>query len=141
MKKEKIVISFIAVLIGIFVAGIAFYLYQSTKTIPDSQTKTITVTPPTPTASASIFLSIDKPTDEEVVSTKTIIVSGKTRPDATILISTSTVDQVITPARNGNFSATVTIGDDQNLIEIMAISPTGEETKITRTVTYSTESF
>lgn len=141
MKTEKIVISFIAVLIGIFVAGIAFYLYQSTKTIPDSQTKTITVTPPTPTQSASIFLSIDKPVDEEVVNTKTITVSGKTSPEATIIISTDTTDQVITPARNGNFSATITIGDDQNHIEIMAVAPNGDETRITRTVTYSTESF
>ncbi len=141
MKTEKIVLSFIAVVVGILVAGLIFYLYQATKTISPSNTKTVSPSSVTPTPKSTIFLSLDRPKDEEVVDTKTITISGKTAPDATIVISTPSDDQVISPAKNGNFSSNVTIGDGENLITVTAIAVNGEEVKILRTVTFSTESF
>lgn len=142
MKAEKIIISFLASLIGIFVAGIAFYLYQATKAPSTSETKTITISPPTPTQSPSSFIFIvDTPKDEEVVSNKTLIISGKTIPEAAIIISTALGDEVVTPSKNGSFSTSVTLEDNQNHIEMVAVAPNGEEKKIVKTVTYSTESF
>lgn len=141
MKKEKIVLSFIAVLIGILVAGVAFYFYQGTKTIPDESTLTKNALSPTPTQKPSIFLSVDTPEDGTVSEVKTIKISGKTIPEAIVVISTETNDQVITPASNGNFSTNATIGNDQNILVITAIAPNGEEASITRTVTFSTENF
>lgn len=141
MKTEKIVISSLAVVVGILVAGAFFYFYQQTKTIPQNQTKVISLAQPTPTLKPSIFLSVDKPTDEEVVDTKIISVSGKTDPMSIIIITTNSEDQIITPAQNGNFSATVTIDNGANKITITAIAQNGEEVKIVRTVTYSTENF
>lgn len=144
MKAEKIVISFIAVAIGILVAGGAFYFYQRTKTIPEeeSETRSIAVSKkPTPSPKPSIFLTVESPKDEEVFDQKTITISGKTDPEATIFISTAVNDQVLEPARNGNFSTTQTIQDGQNRIEITAISKNGEETTVVRTVTFSTEVF
>lgn len=141
MKTEKIILSFIAVAIGILVSGIGFYFYQSTKTISPSKTKTISISKPSPTTPPSIFLAVDNPKDEDVIDKKIINISGKTTADAVIVISTEANDQVIPPASNGNFSATATIGDGQNQIEITAIVPNGEEAKIIRTITYSTESF
>ncbi|MDP2649334.1 MAG: hypothetical protein Q8P10_00665 [bacterium] len=141
MKTEKLVISFIAIVVGIIVAGGAFYLYQTTKTIPSSKTKTVTLATPIPAQTSSIFLSIDNPKDESVVDSKTLIVSGKTEKDATLVVLTDSVDQVITPAANGNFSTTVTLNDGENHIEITAIAPDGNETKVDRTVTFSTEQF
>ncbi|MFH1833284.1 MAG: hypothetical protein ABH816_03960 [Candidatus Levyibacteriota bacterium] len=141
MKTERIVISFIAVAIGILFAGIVFYFYQTTKVVPASQTKTITVTSPSPTSSPSISLSVDNPKDEAVSDTKIISVSGKTTTDAVIAIITNSQNQVVTPASNGNFSANITLDDRQNEIEITAIAANGEETRIVRTVTYSTENF
>lgn len=124
------------------VAGLAFYLYQATKTISPSNTKTVSPSSPSPTPKSTIFLSLDRPKDEEVVDTKTITISGKTTSDATIVISTPSDDQVISPAaKNGDFSSTVTIGDGENLITVTAIAVNGEEVKILRTVTFSTESF
>lgn len=141
MKTEKVVISFIAVAIGILVAGILFYLYQTTKTIPPSKTKTVTITPLSPTPQASIFLSLDKPKDEEVLDSRTVTIAGKTVKGAIVVISTYASDDVITPASNGSFSTTATLDDGQNLIEITAIAPNGEEIKTTKVVTYSTENF
>src|SRR5689334_8491471 len=98
MKIEKIALSFIAVIIGLLVAGIAFFLYQSTKTIPSSKIPKITITNPTPTLVPTIFLSIDKPLDGTVVAQKSITISGKTKNDTTLVVSTQTDDQVIAPA-------------------------------------------
>ncbi|MBI2074577.1 MAG: hypothetical protein HYT83_01925 [Candidatus Levybacteria bacterium] len=141
MKAEKIVISFIAVLIGVLVAGAAFYFYQSTKIVSPSQIKTVSIKSPTPTPSSSIFLSVENPKNEDVVDTKTITVNGKTTSDAVIILSTISDDQVFTPTKIGSFSTTTTLNDGANLITITAIAPNGEEVKITKTVTYSTESF
>ena len=96
---------------------------------------------PSPTPKPSIFLSLDRPKDEEVVSKKVVTLSGKTIPDAIISIILENSQDMITPALNGDFSTTVTLEDGQNLIEITAISQNGESTKALRTVTFSTEEF
>jgi hypothetical protein len=62
-------------------------------------------------------------------------------PNTTIIVSTEINDQVVNPAANGNFTLDTTIDNGTNLIQITAIFPNGEEKKMTRTVTYSTESF
>ncbi|MDO8686730.1 MAG: hypothetical protein Q7K11_00780 [Candidatus Berkelbacteria bacterium] len=141
MKTEKVIFSFIAILGGILITGVAFFLYQSTKVVPSSKTKTVSIAQPSPTPKSSIYLTIESPKNEDVVDTKTITVSGKTIPEATIVISSGDFDQVISPARNGDFTATLTIGDGQNKIDITAIAPNGEDIKTTRIITFSTESF
>lgn len=145
MKTERIVLSFIAVVVGILCAALIFYLYQSTKTIPDSQTKPITLRttdqPTLPPTKSSIYLVVDHPKDEEVTDKKTVTVSGKTLPNAVVIITTSIFDEVVTPALNGDFTTTVSIEDDTNQIVITAIAQNGEETKVIKTITYSTESF
>lgn len=146
MKTERIVLSFIAVLIGILVAAGGFYFYQTTKLVSVPQTKNNTSVTPLPnnikpTPLPSISLSVDSPQDEEVVDNKSVTVSGKTTPGAVLIVSTNSNDDTITPASNGNFSTTVTINDGPNQIEITAVAPNGESTKVIRTVTFSTENF
>ena len=142
MKTEKVVISFIAVVIGILVSAVAFYFYQTTKIVPISPTKTVTLSPTnTPEQKNKIFITLDSPVDEEVIQIRTVTISGKTIPDAVIIISTAVNDQVVTPAQNGSFSTTAVLDNGENVIEITAIDKNGQEAKITRTVTVSTESF
>ncbi|HLD01944.1 MAG TPA: hypothetical protein VJC10_03630 [Patescibacteria group bacterium] len=142
MKAERLILSFIAILIGLLVAGVAFYFYQSTKKLKNADTKTITIKiNPSPTPDTSLFLTIDSPKDEAVFSRKTITISGKTKPDATILISTELSDEVVKPARNGNFSTTLSIGDEASIIEITAFFANGEQKTIRRTVSFTTEEF
>ena len=144
MKTERIVLSFVAILVGLLAAGVAFYLYQMTKTVPASKSQPLTLgsqITPTPTPDNGNFLSIDSPKDEDVSTTQTITVSGKTAKDATVIVSSEDSDQVVKPAANGNFSLTLNIGSGTTLIHITSVFANGEETSVTRTITYSTENF
>ncbi|HYM65228.1 MAG TPA: hypothetical protein VES68_01980 [Candidatus Sulfotelmatobacter sp.] len=140
MKQERVILSFIMVLIGLLVAGLAFYFYQSTKVVSDNSTAS-TILTPTPTPRPTIFLSLSQPVNESVVTSKTLNVSGKTNPEATVVVVTDSDQQVFKPSSQGNFSTSVTLTDDQNLITIWAISPNGESTSVQKTVTYSTDNF
>jgi len=144
MRIEKIILSLVAIIVGLAAAGVAFYLYQMTKTLPPSKTQTITIKnqiSPSPTPNAKNFLTVEDPKDEFVTDKKIITISGKTKPGATIIITTENNDQIVNAAINGDFTLTTTIGNGTNIIQITAIFTNGEEKKVTRTVTYSTESF
>ncbi len=144
MKAEKVILSLVAVIVGLIAAGVAFYLYQMTKTVPLAKNQPLTVKTqitPTPTPNNENFLTVENPKDESVVNTKTITITGKTSPKATIIVSTETSDQVVVPASNGDFTLSDTISDGTNMIQITAVFPDGEEKKVIRTVTYSTENF
>lgn len=141
MKAERLILSLVAIFVGLLVAGGAFYVYQMTKTLPPQETKALTIVAPTPTPDTGNFFVVDSPKDAEVLTKKTITVSGKTLPDATIIISSETGDDVIKPASNGSFSVTHTIGADSNLLSITSVFPNGEEQTIVRTVNFSSEEF
>ena len=141
MRAEKIVLSFIAVLIGLTVAGVVFYFYQSTKVISPGSLKTIKLGASPSPVKSSLFLKLDSPKDESTTDNKTVTISGQTSPQATIIINTPTSDQVIPPSAVGDFSTTVTIGDDENRIYVTAVGPKGDEVQKILTVTYTTETF
>lgn len=141
MRFEKVFLSFFAILIGLIVAGIAFYFYQSTKIVSPNSIRTIKLAP-TPTPSAMpLPLAIDSPVDESVTSNPTMTISGTTVPNATVMINTATKDQVIPASSTGTFSTTMTLNDNENRIIITAIDSNGNESQKTITVTYSTEDF
>jgi hypothetical protein len=141
MKQERVILSFVAVLIGLLAAGIAFYFYQSTRTVSSSNQITINAPTPTPTPRPTVYIALNAPGDEIVVDNKTLVVNGKTNPNATMIIYTDSGQEIIQPSTQGDFSVTLTLGNGQNLIKIMSILPGGETTTLQRTVTYSTESF
>lgn len=144
MSKEKVILSFIAVLVGLFVAGVAFFLYQSTKKIPETEKQFAQDVSPTPIKKKnmdSFPLTIDAPKDGSVAEHKTITVAGKTDPHATVIISTELEDDVATPTTDGSFTTTVNLADGENQITITAIGEDGRETSVVRVVTFSTESF
>ena len=141
MKTEKFILSFIATVFGLLVAGLAFYLFQATKTVTPNNTKTVSFISPTPTPLPSIFLTVDRPKDEEVVVNKVEIVSGKTTSNAVVIVITETSEDVMAPAENGDFSTTVNLNEGQNVLEVISIARNGESIRIKKTVTYSQEEF
>jgi hypothetical protein len=141
MKFEQLILSFVAIVFGLFVAGIAFFIYQSTKTVSPNNIKTIKIQNTSPTPGAAVPLTIDSPVDESVSTTKVITVSGKTDPAATVIVSTDGTDTVVTPTSMGAFSLTVTLTDNENILRILAVMPDGKETLKTLTVNYTTEDF
>lgn len=143
MKAEKIILSFIGVFCGLLVAASAFYFYQINNK-PVKKVKSVAIAKPTPTPTPppnAFFVNIDEPADESVSDKKTLTIAGKSIADATLIISSPTIDQVIQPSENGDFSTTTTLDSGENQIIITAIAPNGEEIKKTITVTYSNESF
>jgi len=141
MKQERVILSFIFVLIGLLVAGILFYFYQSTKVVNNAPSNVTSSPTPTVGAKSNIFITLNQPTDEVVVDNKTLQISGKTITNATIVIITDSNQFVLQPTSQGNFSTTVTLDNGQNLITIQAIAQNGETVSVKRTVTYSTENF
>jgi hypothetical protein len=143
MKAERVILSFLAVIVGLIAAGGAFYLYQMTKVVPDKD-NTLTLVPKvsvSPTPDKANLLTIDSPKDEEVVNKKSVTVSGKTRNDATVIVTSEDNDVVVKPASNGNFSVTQSIPSGTTIIYVTAIFPNGDEKTLTRTITFSTEDF
>jgi hypothetical protein len=141
MKQERVILSFIMVVIGLLVAGVAFYIYQGTKTINTPKT-TVSIASPSPTPiTNSIYLNISSPTDESVTDNKTITVSGQTAPNATIVIMTESNQEVIQSSGQGDFSTTIVANSGENLIRITAFGSDGQSISTQRTITYSTENF
>lgn len=141
MKKEKIILTFFISIICVIVAIGLFYIYQSTKQINPSELKTIRVDNPTPTPSSSLFLSIDSPKDEEVVNERSLKISGKTLPDAKIIVLTEGSEEAALPTDDGSFSTDINLATGENIIEISAVAPNGEIVKVKRVVSFSSESF
>src|SRR5438105_3744583 len=104
MKAEKLILSVVAIIVGLIAAGIAFYLYQITKTLPPAKDQTITIKPkttPIPTPNSENFLTVETPKNEEVFDKKTITISGKTTPKSNIIVSSVNNDQVVSPSETG----------------------------------------
>jgi hypothetical protein len=141
MKKEKVVLSFIGIAIGLICAGVVFYLYQTTKALNIGD-NIIKATPtPTQAVKSNLLLTIAEPGDEKVVENKVITLSGQTNPDSTVIVITESNQEVLKPTKMGAFSTTLTLTDGQNLIKVVSYSTNGESTSKDITVTYSKEDF
>jgi len=141
MKKEKILLLLIASVVGLIVAGIGFYIYESSKNIPTEKIKKVAVIAPTPTPKPSIYLNVASPKNELVTDKRILTVSGKTIPNSNIIVLSPIDESAGTASSDGNFSLTVNLSDDQNIIRITAIAPNGETISEIRIVTFSTENF
>jgi hypothetical protein len=144
MRAEKVVLSFVAVLVGLIAAGAAFYLYQATRALPSSKTEPIEIAAsptPEPLSDKEHLFKVDNPKDEAVFDKRQVEVSGQTVRGATIIVSTEDGDEVVEPSDNGEFNLTITIPSGTSIMQITAIFSDGTEKRITRTVTFSTENF
>ncbi len=141
MKQERVVLSFIMVLIGLVVAGGAFFFYQSTKAKAPQETQNQASISPTPIPDSGFFLQVNSPKNESIADRKTVTVSGKTTSDATVVILTISTQEVVKPSSQGDFSTNITIDDGLNYIKIQAIAPNGEVQTDERVVSYTTEDF
>lgn len=139
--KERVVIIFIAVTLGLIATTIGFFLYESSK--PNREISAETHTPRKPQAAPhqEINLTVNSPKDEIVTTNRTIQVKGTTDAGNIILISTNQDDIAATPTTHGDFAATVTIDAGENKLIVTAIDPNGETKQITQTVSFSSESF
>ncbi len=139
--KERVVIIFIAVTLGLLATTIGFFLYESSK--PNKEITAVSQTPkkPQPVQKDEITLAITSPKDEAVTANRTVQVKGTTDSKNTVIISTNTDDVVVAPTSQGNFSATVTIDSGENKLIVESIDPSGNTKKIIQTISFSSEDF
>ncbi len=136
--KERIVIIFIAVTLGLLATTIGFFVYENAK--PNRKIEEVTKKAEEPVSNKkSILLTITAPTDESVTSKRSVEVKGKTDPQNTVIISTNQEDVVAVPTNLGEFNATVSIDTGVNKLIIESVTPQGESTKEERTVSFSAE--
>lgn len=137
--KERIVIIFIAVTLGLLATTIGFFLYEGAK-----PSKVITDKAPSqaavrPAKNDGITLKITAPQNESLTSNRTVQVKGVTDPENTIVISTNESDTVVSPTSQGDFTASLSIDAGVNKLIVEAIAPSGENKKEIRTISFSTE--
>lgn len=143
--KEKIVIIFIALAIGLFLTTSAFYFYNTAK--QHSKPKEIVQNTPQQknpdekNTDSKTFLLINEPKNESITDKRTIEVKGESRPGNTILVSSNIEDVISLCDTIGNFSAKIEIDSGANIITTRTISQDGEESIDIRIVTYSQEEF
>ena len=77
--------------------------------------------PQKPTLPESLFLQILEPADETVVTDSTLVVVGRTTPDAVVSVAEQTVDV----NAEGDFVALVTLDPGPNVIEVAASDLSG----------------
>ena len=85
----------------------------------------------TPSATA-LFLQVTSPADRSVVNIPSIQVTGKTQPGAYVTAN----DSFVQAGGDGTFSASVTLVEGPNIIDVIASSQAGEVVSVTLTVTY-----
>jgi hypothetical protein len=139
--RERLIIVFIAIAIGLLVTTLLFFLYQQTKISPQDSKKYGTNTNPTTVPEKKTPLTIDEPSDFAISDRRTVQIKGKTDPANTLVVSTNQEDVVTTPAADGKFSVSITIDSGANKIITRSISPDGNQTTDVRVITYSTEEF
>ena len=138
--KERVVIIFIAVTLGLLATTVGFFLYESAKpSKPVSEKLTQKATHPAP--NDGITLTISSPQNESLTSNRTIQVKGKTYPQNTIIISTNQEDTVVSPTSEGDFTASLSIDTGVNKLIIEAVAPNGESKKEVRVISFSTGDF
>lgn len=139
--KERIVIIFIAVTLGLLATTIAFFLYESAKPAKMVQTKEpkkITkIIPPI----QKLALTVTDPKNETITTKRTVTVKGETQPENTLIISSNQEDVTISPASNGTFSTTIAIDAGVNKLIVTTIDPEGNSQRETRIVSFSSEEF
>lgn len=138
--RERIIIVFVAVAIGLIVTTLIFFVYQQTKSV--SQTPNVKSSPTAALTQAKLsYLSVDSPINQAISDRRLIQVKGRTHAQDTIVISSNQEDIVASPTSDGKFSVSITIDAGANIIVTRSIAPTGGEEKDTRIVTYSSEEF
>lgn len=141
MKAERIVLSIIAILIGLFVAGTVFFVYQITQNKNTEKKEEISILPsPTPSTTTSL-LSVSSPENESVTNQKIIEIKGKGPRNATIIIATENGHHALRTSDNGDFSEEITLDSGVNILQVTALTDDGQEASIVHTISYSTESF
>lgn len=143
MKKEVI----IAIIIG-FVLGlvITFGVWTANKAIKEASPKEETTgeqaqegtTDTRSPTSLESTLTIISPEDNFLSDKEKIDISGKTTPEATVVILFTEGEKIIEADKQGSFSTEITLVGGSNEIKVSSFDKDGKEISKSITIVYST---
>lgn len=117
----------------VFFAGLYYILYQDRfRSIPVQYN-------PVTRKSVSLYLEITAPEDDILVNDANLVISGKTGPDTTVIISSTGSDAGMQSGKNGEFSRVFPLAPGVNIIEITAFDAQGNSKTVTKSVYFSEE--
>lgn len=147
MNKDALLATLIGFIIGLVITGILLAGPTIAKGFPNIKWPTFTFSlpkggtqggnKPTPTPIA-FFLTIDSPLTDSIEEKTDVLVSGKTIPEATVVIAGSVDEIVVTADDKGTYAGKVKLMEGKN--EVVVTSYDKEEEKSqTVTVFYTPE--
>lgn len=136
LSSEQFILSQVLILIvGMaFIVGLYYILniqYQKPKNFFSNGPVTM---PP-----KTLRLDLAQPDDDLLTFQSSIIISGKTAPSASVLVSQDTQDLVIQSKPDGSFSTVLDLDEGVNRITITTFDSTGDSKSAERTVYFSKE--
>lgn len=84
----------------------------------------------------ALFLEVTQPQDDTQVSTSSILVTGKTIPNAVVSVSVDDKLEMANVDQNGDFSVTVDLEEGPNFIEVIASDQQGNEKSMSIAIIY-----
>lgn len=86
-----------------------------------------------------LTLQLQSPEDNLLTFQSSIVVSGQTAPNTTVLISTNKNNKVLSSEFDGSFSTVIQLDEGVNSLIIAAVSKSGDQKSIEQTIFYSKE--
>ncbi len=87
----------------------------------------------------SFNLNVSTPEDNTLTFDKNIVISGKTSPDTTVIISVNDQNLGFDTGAKEDFSKILTLSEGENIINVSAFDPQGNTKTEIRSVFYSQE--
>ncbi len=121
MRKEVLWAAGIGITFGLIIAFGVWRINSAIKPTPQpGQTQT-----PGPTPSSEFKITLDKPENEDVVTTSSINISGITRPSTTLIISGESEDYITKSKEDGTFSEEINLIAGINQIKLTGFDEGG----------------
>lgn len=139
--KERLIIIVLAVVSGLIITTVAFFIYQNFINGSNSAKESSSNAQITPQPTKNLLLEISEPADGSLTDNRTISVKGVTNPENVVVVSSNQEDNSGKPSSDGNFSITITIDAGANFLVVRSIAPDGTEIKKEIVITYTTEEF
>lgn len=135
LSTKAFVISHLTLLILalLFFGGLYYILYPDKFQAAVNQYNPVTKEP------VSLFLEITSPEDDILTYDGSAVISGRTGPDVTVIISGDDNDTGLQAGNDGQFSKVFPLNEGPNIIEISAIDAQGNSKTVTKSVYYSKE--
>ncbi len=135
--SSKIKLLLVVFVVMVLIAGGAYYYLTMSKpaeiasTPPPPQVVT-----PKPTQPKEVLLTVESPTDGNIVTTDKITVKGKTAPNATVVVFTETRQTSIDADSTGMFETEITLSPGINTLSVTSFDEKSDEKTVTLTITY-----